>query len=459
MKTIFIVVARGFIMRNILRSGVLKYIKKANTKVIIFIHGKKDGYIPNYLKEEFIDTNTEIIALTTPRFGKIKNKLYYIFCKLEKWLVFSKNMWTVRKARTSDSRLWIKGPIFLLLNKFYFLKKIARYIEYKFFYHDCYESYFNHYKPDLVFSCSIVSTIDIAFMKSAKRRNIKTVSMPKGWDNITNRLYRFIPDNLIVQNKGMKKGAIKMQRIKRKQITVCGFPQFDWYRKPEIIMNREKYFSKIGLNPKRKLIFFGSEGLWIQNDENILKMLVEVINDDKTFIKPCNIFIRSHFSDAKTKRFDHYLGIKNIKVDDNFTFSDVFYDSCDPIKEEIIQFVNTIYHSDIIISFGSTLSLDACCFLKPNINPAFNVFFDKKTGKDISPMIYHHDHFQDVLETGAVDMVYSKKELFKSINNYLKNPDYKKENRQKLMDKMCYKVDGKSSKRIADVLLGMLKKN
>jgi hypothetical protein len=459
MKTIFIAVARGFIMRNILRSGVLESLKRSNFRVVILIVSVHDdkSYIPEYLIKEFSDKQTELIVLEQPKFSRIKNKIYKVFGFLVKWLVYSRNMWEIRSDMKVGGvlRYYLEGLIYFPLSKLHFFKKIARYIEYKFFYDDSYKALFDKYNPKLVFSTSIISRLDIALMNEAKRRGIKTVSMPKGWDNITNRLYRFVPDLLIVQNEEMKKGAIKMQRIKPEKISVCGFPQFDWYRKKEIIMNRKDFFNKIGLDQDRRMIFFGSEGFWIRDDEKIAKILINAINKEGVLSKPSSLFIRSHFSDAKKQRFNHYKGVKNVKIDDNFTFSDIFHDSCDPSEEEIIHFVNSIYHSDIIISFASTLSLDACCFLKPNINPAFKIFYNSKN-EDISPTLYKHYHFKDVLKTGAVDLVYSEKELIDKINYYLLNPDYKKENRKALQDKLCYKVDGNSSRRIAEEILRII---
>ena len=37
MKTVFIVITRGFIIRNILRSGVLDNLKRSGCRVVIFL--------------------------------------------------------------------------------------------------------------------------------------------------------------------------------------------------------------------------------------------------------------------------------------------------------------------------------------------------------------------------------------------------------------------------------------
>jgi CDP-glycerol glycerophosphotransferase (TagB/SpsB family) len=111
---------------------------------------------------------------------------------------------------------------------------------------------------------------------------------------------------------------------------------------------------------------------------------------------------------------------------------------------------------DVLINMASTLTLDACCFDKPVIAVSFGVLQDERTGKDLSYFLYEADHFQDVLNTGAVDLVRSENDLFQSIDAYLTHPERKKEERKKLLEKMCYKVDGQSSKRIADEILSMI---
>ena len=455
MKTIFITITRGFIVRNILRSGVLKHLKESGCRIVIFIQAfGKD--LPDSLRNEFNDEKVIMIGVPAPKINRLKNKIYRIFSRFSNLLFNNLSTWTYSQTGTLKNlkrpayKAYLEKIAFTMLSRISFFKKIVRYLEEKFYIKD-YEKYFDQYKPSLVFSTSIISKVDMHFMKTARRRGIKTISMPKGWDN-TKFLYRFAPDKLIAQNNFLKERAVNDQKIKEENIIICGFPQFDWYRRKDIIISREDFFSLYKLDPDRRLIFFGSEGCWASNDDNIAKYLVELINKDAV-VQPSSLLIRPHFSDVKNRRFDKFVNNKNVRVDDNFTISEFFHDNWDPGNDETKKFINAIYHCDIMITVASTLALDACCFNKPIITVAFNALFNPRTGKDVSALLYKTDHYQEVLKTNGVDIVYTNEELVKSINNYLIHPEYKNKERLDLLNKLCYKVDGKSSLRIANAIL------
>ena len=352
---------------------------------------------------------------------------------------------------------YVEGMIFVPLSKIQFLKKLARYLERRIFSKEIYGELFNKHTPSVVLSTSIASKADIQFMAEAERRGIPTVSMPKGWDNVTKTLYRFVPDKLAVHNELMREAAVDIQRVKRENVVTVGFPQFDLYRKPEIIINRENYCKQMGLDPSRKIIFFGSEGRWASSDEKIVLALAEAVGDGGIFAKTASLIIRPHFTDIKERRFDKFEQFKNVIVDKTITTSNFFMDNWDPGMEETKKFVNLLYHCDVLVTVASTLNLDAVCFDKPLININYGVLQHPKTGKDITPVLYMADHLQWVLDTGAVDLVSSDLELKNKIGEYLIDPSKKSKERGLLLDSICYKVDGNSSKRLADIVISYTK--
>lgn len=466
MKTVFIVITRGFLVRNILRSGVLDYLKKDNLKVVVFLLGHRTQAVPESMKDEFRSYDLSFESVYEPNYGFLYRKVYRLFCRLTSLLIYTQSTCSYMRMGNTHNlnrrKIWLIIDKFTLviLSKLNFLKSLIRWIDFNIFRNDMrfYSKYFNKYNPDLVFSTSIISKVDIGFLKEAKRRKIKTVSMTKGWDHIAKVLFRFVPDKLVVQNEVLKFGAIKYQKIPDNKIEICGFPNFDWYRRPDILLSREKFFSLLGLDPSRRLIFFGSEGHWAPDDDKIVDDLVGFLKSN-LLIKPVSLLIRPHFTDFKKGRFDRFRGLTNVKVDDNITRCDYFHDGWDPSIAETKMFVNSIYHSDIMITVASTLALDACCFDKPIITVAYNALFDPRTKEDISPFLYQTDHYDEVLNTGAVDLVYNKEEMAKKINNYFKNPNYKLEERKILQNKLCNKVDGQASNRIANVILNYLNKS
>ncbi|HEY4524550.1 MAG TPA: CDP-glycerol glycerophosphotransferase family protein, partial [Candidatus Paceibacterota bacterium] len=297
---------------------------------------------------------------------------------------------------------------------------------------------------------SIITSFDQEFLKEARYRRIKTAAMPRGWDNVNAKLYRHTPDLLIVQNPEMRRQAIQVQNLPAERVRVTGFPQFDWYRRPEILLTREEFCRRTGLDPKRKIIFWGSSGKWTPDDGSVAQTIIAAVRENK-LVTPANLIIRPHFSDLAARRFDHLADGRTVFVDKNYTPSDFFRDGWDPSVAETVMFVNTMHHADVVISLCSTLVLDALCFDKPIINTAYRSFYDGQ-GRDVSSLLYAFDVYAPILTEEAVDLVKSETELVSAINRYLVNPAYRRANRARARDRMCYQVDGQAGQRIAEVI-------
>ncbi|MBI4118614.1 MAG: CDP-glycerol glycerophosphotransferase family protein [Parcubacteria group bacterium] len=448
LKTIFIVITRGFLARGILRSGVLDGLKKAGYKIVIFFPSQ-NGEVADYLRKEFEDEH--VILEGAP---DIHIRGYSFFSWQTSFLVYSGSSWVysqINLKRLQKAQYWKYFDLFFYgtLSKFHFLKTVTRFLEKKVFPASAYGKYFDTHKPDLVFSTSVMGKLDISMMKEAERRGVPTVSMPKSWDNVTMQLYRFVPDHLVVQNEIMKREVARVQRIDPAQISVSGFPQFDWYRRPEILVSRDEFCHSYGVDPERKIIFYGSEGAWSGDDQHIVSLLSHWVKNDMLGEK-CALIIRPHFSEKDRGRFDEFKG-SNVIVDDNFTTSD-FLKPWDPNVSETKKFTNLLHHCDALVAVASTLTLDGVCFDKPLINVAFKILLHPKTGEDISSIWYDSDHYRWVMAAGGVDVVKSEEALKESLNLYLLDPARKREERKRLLEQLCFKVDGKSSDRIIDVI-------
>lgn len=460
-KTIFITIARSFITRNILRSGILDLLKQAGYKIVIFFHASR---IPGYIVQEFADDQVELIALplgprNMPHRFLMRQYVYLISTTTSRMLVFY-------KERLKQHLMLKKLPLFIALlpharllflkvmSNMPFLKAVCRYVDFVFFPEKDKDitDYFDRYNPDIVLSTSIDSRLDVAILKEAKRRKVTTVSMPKSWDCLHTMYYRFVPDYFLAPNNISKQVVIDIQDIPAKRISVVGLPQFDWYGRKSIIKSREEYCRDKGFDPGRSLIFFGSEGIWANHDVDVAAKIYEwVVNDE--LARPCQLLARPHYSNCDQDIFRAFRGKPGVFVD-NYRVTGFLPDKWDPSKEEMIDFINSLYHCDVMINIASTLTLDAAGFDKPIINVNFGGAYEEgnKNGRDVTWMQYESDHFKLVLETGATKKVDTPSELKEQINNYLLNPQLDAQERSLLVKKLCFKLDGRASERIVAVL-------
>ena len=468
-KTIFITITRSFITRNILRCGVLDLLKKRGYNVVVFFPRKS---IPEYLKRELGGDGVTLAAV--PEI--VSSKMHRLFLKMSfSYLIFTRStkkraLYFNDNARTrffskgflKKTKIvpWLRYVYLKIASNSNILKFLYRFFELKLFPQIDHriQLYFDNYKPDAVFSTSFVSGFDVAFMKEAKRRGAPPVSMPKSWDNIPLGYARFLPDYFIVPNEPSRQIAIHLQGMPSNRVHVVGIPQFDWYARKDIIKSREEHFKNKGLNPALPLILFGSEGVFSAFDHEVGEMIYEWVKDN-ALAKPCQMLVRAHFSNADQDIFKKLRNRPKVVVD-SYRLTNFLGDKWDPSTEEMIDFINTVYHCDIMVNAASTLTLDAACFDKPIINIGFGCVYEggDRSGRDITySASYTSEHFGWVLETGATKKTDSPGELREQINRYLLNPQLERKERERLCRKLCYRLDGRSSERLANVFSSVIK--
>lgn len=456
MKTVFIILTRGMMVRNILRSGTLAILQKKYRVILFFPENEKTAF-PEYLREELTSESTLIEIVLRVNHSRI----YRLFCALTKYLTPSASFFVylrignVRNLAQPAWKQFLKGKFFALIGSIHWLKKLVRYVETRCFTTHEYAHYFETYQPSVVFGTSIVSSIDIDFMKEARSRGIATLGMTKGWDLTTKMLYRFVPDRIAVLNEPMKQSIIDVQKIDGDRIDITGFPQFDAYTNPSLVIDRSTFLTSLGLDPKRKVIFFGSEGVWAPNDPNIAETLAMWINTPGMLPYDCSLIIRPHYTDIKNQTFEFLRAQPNVYVDDKLNRVDFFLDNWDPRQDEVIHLANILKWSDMLVTVASTLTLDMVCFDKPIINVAYNALLHQ--GADVTVRLYEMDHYQWVLNTQGVSLVYSDQELLTAINQYFADPTIKHGEREVLRASLCYRVDGQSSLRLANAIESMIK--
>jgi len=452
MRTFFVVVSRGLVSRNLLRTGIpQKVLEQADTKLVL-LFPKRSIPIPDYLYTEFADPRIVLEEIEEYSYSPFVSK---IWMPLVNNFVYSES--TDILARDGSAKVrpvpswWypFHKRFFSVISKPDWLKKITRWLEEKVFSEKRYDALFKKYKPEALLVGSLLSKADIGILKAAKRHGAISFGMQKGWDNLERVLIRTLPDHLLVQNSIMVDAAREVQRIPKERAHVVGFPQFDPYFNYEPSESRESFLHRHGLKPDTKLFFFGSEGAWSPNDPELVKYFIEL---RKELPFPSAFIIRPHFTDIKNKRFDAFRRHAGLIVDDNYRWAHYFSDLWDPSQEDMTHFMDELYFCDAVLCIASTLSLDAACFDKPIINLGFGAYIDDQ-GRDLSSNLYRMAHYKPVVASGGVSLVSSKEELKKELIRSIEHPELKSDEREILRRTMCGPLDGRSSERIANHLL------
>ncbi len=448
MKTIFITIFQGVEARNILRTDI--YIKLASTphvRLVLFVNSQDKK---EYYEKEFNgpDIVYEVVKDYTARglqrlFGAIKfNLINTSTIDVKRKLAFN-----IDKSRIKFLWRYFFNRIFA--RKFF--RRIIRWLDWCFISENFFSAYFDKYKPDLVFLAHLFGGIEIAMLREAKHRGITTVGLINSWDKITARaMVRLLPDWLMVHNNLVKDDAIKYVDMAEKKIVTVGVPHFDHYFNEERTPVRE-FYEKWSLSKDKKTILYLPVGRTASDDDwDMLEFLDEIISNGCLNF-PCQVIIRFPPNDEVVVK-NNYKN-KFIFQTPGKRFSLKRGTDWDMDFDDFRSLADTLYYSDVVVGYPSTMMIDAAIFDKPVIN----VKFERRAHpRNFALWAYKVAHYQSVLKTGGVRLVNNESELVSWLNNYLDNPKLDSGGRKELVYSQCFSIDGQAGRRVANFLIGQL---
>ncbi len=445
MKTIFITSFNPFIGRNILSTEALGGLSgKEDLKVIIFC----PSYKLNYFKENFASDNVAVEGVATATTSKHDMVFNYIGRSLISTKILAMHRWEIF-LRNKNIFTFLFSYFLAVLGKLNQVKKVVRWLDFMTANKSKSSFYFDKYKPDLVLATDIFHSADVCFLVEAKKRGVTSVGMVRSWDNITNKgLFRVKPDKLIVHNNIVKEEAVKYEDVDFKNIFVSGLPQFDIYLE-DIIIPRDIFFKRIGLNPNRKTILVAPHGRrFHKTDWELLEILKKRLDNNFQFIV--------RFPPNDTVELNEFIPDERFFIErPGKEFGANRFNEREVQKTDAVTLANDLFYSDVVVNYGSTISIDAVVFDKPVVIVSFDGW-EKLTYIKSVRRFLDYDHIKKLIRTGFCRIAYKEEELISYIHNYINNPSCDREGRKKLLYEQAWKLDGKSGSRISDYLMNIL---
>lgn len=313
---------------------------------------------------------------------------------------------------------------------------------------------FDAYQPSLVFLTNVHHRLDVELIREARRGSVRTIGMPGSWDHFPKRYEPVRTETLLVWNEPTRTEAIELQGYRREQTVLTGAPYYDVLADPSLLIDRESFFTQHGLMPDRKLMFFTSGAVYAPDDADVIEDLVTALRED-AYAQAAQLYIRPYPGiQSEHERYDRFENTQHVVIG-WIPETKGFADPWIPNKEDVREFVNFLYHADIVINTASSIAIEASAFLKPIVNIGFDGHGHRPYGKSLK-RFKRLTHYQHIYETGGTILVEERERLIPTINTFLLDPAYNRENIIRLRDKMCWKIDGQSGKRIADTILSAL---
>jgi hypothetical protein len=311
---------------------------------------------------------------------------------------------------------------------------------------------FDEYHPDIVFAPHMYGWFDTLVIAEAKRRGIRTVGMPAGWDHLDKYFLPFHTDRLLVQSDQVRRMALAHQAYDADAITVTGYPHFDFLVKKEYAASRGETLARLGFPADARYLLYVSGSAYCPDEPEVIERILAWADEGRFGARNVRLVIRPYqggrgkdkaFDEQKFNRFETHPRVVFYRRD--------FWGD----MEKSIYFINILTHADVVLSIYSTMIMEAAVLDRPLMTIAFD-------GSHVRP--YHRslrrfeefDHFRDVLATGAVRTARDFSGLEADICAYLDDPGRDSDARELMRRRVCGPLDGGASRRVRDALMESL---
>jgi len=318
----------------------------------------------------------------------------------------------------------------------------------KIYEHDrTFKDVFDVYKPDLVFSAHIYGDYDAHVLAEARRRGIRTVGMPSGWDHVDKYFLPFHVDRLFVPSEQVATHAMKFQGYSRSEISITGYPHFDFFTSKRAEMPREEILKRFSLPPGSRYIFYVSGSSYCPDEPDIIEQVLQWI-EEGVFGPDIRLVLRPYLgSRSKDREFDEKK-FKRIATHPKVVYYD--HKSWDTLEGSIV-FMNLMRHAAAVMCVYSSVFLEAAIFGSPLVATPFDGHHVRPYSRSIR-RFSDFEHFKEVLEVGAIRETYSFGELKKALVEYLKDPSIDQKKRERMRREVCAISDGRASARLLDAV-------
>jgi hypothetical protein len=320
-----------------------------------------------------------------------------------------------------------------------------------------YADVFDQYRPSLL----VTPTTGLYFgegplMARADRLGVPSVAIDLSWDHFTTKtapLRRV--RGLAVWNGLMKREATQLHGYRDEQVVVTGVPQFDIYARKSRLGTRAEFFKKVGADPSRKLITLTTiPPVLFRNHPDVIDTLLRAIEAD-ALGEPAQLLVRVHPRDDMSQ-YERFMGHPRLVIEKPFRETIVAEGSnVDPSLADRLHLGATLYHSDAIVNVASTIAIEAAVMDTPIVNIAYDGL-EQREYLESTRRFYDYTHFRPIVEAGATRLAHSPGALIQEVRQYLEDPGRDRAGRERAVEQLCYRVDGKSGERVAEFVLRTL---
>lgn len=446
-KTILIPILQGVAGRNILRTDIFRLLQKPWLRVVLLLSSEERIA---YYRRTFYGERIEYAVVPRVALTGIIDRAV---SRLKVSLLRTGTMDVKRRMLLDERGKNVHYIISFLFNRLFghrVFVKLLQWFDSRFVHTYHFDEIFKTYKPDMVFTANLFSDTEAALVREAKQHAIRTVGIVNSWDKLTSRsVLRTVPDLLLVHNDIMREEAVRYSVVHREKICVVGVPHFDIYARPPHT-SKQEFFKRLGADEAKPLILFAPLGRSFADvDGELLDILTELRVKGK-IPKSAQILVR--FPPNDTVALHNKKASVGVFIErPGKRFSKERSVDWDMTIDEIAHLRDELQYIDILITYGSTLMIEAAILDKPIVRPRF----DGRTPRKFSESAIRYDgytHFAPLLRVGGIAEPEDTEELAASINRYLTDPSIHSAGRRRIAETQGFDSGGRASERVASII-------
>lgn len=449
-KTLFIFLRLGTSHRNILRTELIDTLRgRPGLRIVVISPLGNEAYF----REELLSKGVIVEPIPKTRIGfverRLKNMKLYLWSQREP----SSTIKIKRGSEGGSWSRWWRDSLARIVRHWGITEEKINNWEIALFSSRRVARLYDRYRPDAVLFTKLFSS-NIHFIKEAKKRSIQTICFVEGWDNLNSKgPVSVIPDNMIVWNEPMKEEASEYHNFPSDRIEVVGIPEFDIYSRRSLFRSREEFFRDCGLDPKLRLVTHAvAGGILAPTEPEIIELFYQAMISGRLNV-PCQLLVRLHPNTrgAYLKQFDRFKGRPRILVQPAGRVARI-QDGWDPSWEDTIRLGETMLHSDVVMTVGSTICLDAIAFDTAVVGIGFEGATQNPYERSYR-RYYDFTHLSRVVKNGGLRVVTNLEDMVGAVRAYLENHSLDAEGRRKVREKQIFSLDGRSGRRAGEAIL------
>lgn len=472
--TVLIAAELGFEARNLLRSSFFAALATSGARLIVLVPDPNDDQLVRELGNPHVILARLEVETARERFQRSRFERYLTFARGyaltpgEGILFLDEKADDRLRKRVNPSIMRLLRPLIGLLRHSDVAKRTLVWLERRLFRTRFYRDLFDRYRPDvIVMATPGYLPHDTYLLREAQGHGVRTITLFSSWDAATSKGLRGInADAYIVWSDRMKADLIEFQGVQPRRISVGGVPYFDQYGAVEPTHARSYLVEKYRLELDRCIIVVGTKSPLTYPNFAVIELLARAVEED-AFSKPCQLIVRLHPLHAKPEFTNSDEHRKAIREYDRIaaTYDHVRFNvpqapssaiRVDFGTAEAREIAMLLYGSDVLITFFSTLVLEACICDTPTVNVCFDPDLPPNLASPrYRPIRVDRDqlHNRRTVEDGGVAVANDPQELVHLVDRYLQDRTLDAEARCRTALLETGPADGQAGKRIADFVL------